>query len=395
MQILPVSQTCFLCWSEGPCLLSPCLTGGLHPSCACFLGLPLGLLCLAHLQGAEMQGVWGWPTPLLFQQAPQPWLSFSLHIHYWHSFHYRKLRDWFGSSWSRRRDLQINEWVTLNFGWRKTLEAVQQTLMHYRLSYSLLGPCQPPYIEMHVANKLPAKAIILWQHGLCARAEQCMKRSCSELSTGGGKKYHQVLARCRGYMFIWVFHAAVFVGLMLLQAAGAVEWRGSKGEEGNGAFRKSGHRQNVWGSYGQMLMSAPEPWFSFWSRQNHIWPVLDVFWMRRLAFWQCLVFSMTVADGTGWDGETSTMIGDEYSHVWPITFLSMYMMLLHISELLWDVPQKEYGDPWVIPGFIPNYWARAECLMPQSWAWLHKTTSCIGEQCYILQSAVCDLCCQD
>lgn len=35
--------------------------------------------------------------------------------------------------------------------------------MYYRPSYSWLGACQPPYGEMHIANKLPAVAIILLQ----------------------------------------------------------------------------------------------------------------------------------------------------------------------------------------------------------------------------------------
>lgn len=35
--------------------------------------------------------------------------------------------------------------------------------MHYRPFYSLRGACQPPYIEMHVANELQAKVIILLQ----------------------------------------------------------------------------------------------------------------------------------------------------------------------------------------------------------------------------------------
>jgi len=32
---------------------------------------------------------------------------------------------------------------------------------------SLLRACQPPYIEMHIVNELPAKAIALPPHGLC------------------------------------------------------------------------------------------------------------------------------------------------------------------------------------------------------------------------------------
>lgn len=38
------------------------------------------------------------------------------------------------------------------------------------------------------------------------------------------------------------------------------------------------------------------------------------------------------------------MMGDKSSHVQPPTFLAEYVRVLHISAVLQDVEQKEYGD---------------------------------------------------
>lgn len=63
---------------------------------------------------------------------------------------------------------------------------------------------------------------------------------------------------------------------------------------------------------------------------------------------------MTVAHGTGCDGETC-MVTEDPSHICPITFLVEYMVVLHLSGQLWDIGQKEYGDLWIIPELKSNY----------------------------------------
>lgn len=74
---------------------------------------------------------------------------------------------------------------------------------------------------------------------------------------------------------------------------------------------------------------------------------------------------MTVAGRTGQDGETSTMTGDESSHIWPLTFLAEYVMVLQISELLWHMEQKKKGPLcylWVHTKLVGN----SRGLVPQS-----------------------------
>lgn len=76
--------------------------------------------------------------------------------------------------------------------------------------------------------------------------------------------------------------------------------------------------------------------------------------MRGIAVWQCLCFSHA-CDRWGWlRWSIRTVTGDESSYAWPIILLTEYGMVSYTSELLWDPEQKEYGDPCVTSGFIPN-----------------------------------------
>lgn len=164
-----------------------------------------------------------------------------------------------------------------------------------------------------------------------------------------------------------------------------------------GAFRESEVRDSMWGLCGQMLMSTSEPLFSFWARAKHIWPILGVFWIRWIAFWQCLLFSH---DCVGWDWLRWRDQHNGRSWIQPrlACYLSVRVpdALTHFrtavgcgAEGIWG----SLGHPWLHSKLV----GKSRVLM-LSWAWLHKTTflykTHTRKQCYVLQSAVCGLCSQ-
>lgn len=153
----------------------------------------------------------------------------------------------------------------------------------------------------------------------------------------------------------------------------------------------------MWGSHGQRLMSTSEPWFSFWVREKLNWPVLDVLRIGGIVFWHCLCFSY---DCGRWDW--LRWRDQHHDRRWIQPHLAHYLpsrVRDGFAHFRTAVGCRAEGI-WGFLGHLQVHTklvGKSRVLMPQSRAWLHKTTSGTREQCYILKPAMCDLfnCSQD